>query len=173
MYAHRWHVLLAVLLLSPPHSLQSQSSDAALVMPRDLVAFATKERCAPIDSFFDRPGMVDPPFVYGWADGNRENSAAFWCQKQNSRSYVLMFKVRDAKLMSGCPTTIEWPNPPAGLSIEVRPTLSLSTFRDVADAKLPKPSGEVSNAKVIVNYYDGLTDVFYCYRGRWLVSSTE
>jgi len=26
---------------------------------------------------------------------------------------------------------------------------------------------------VIVNYYDGLTDVLYCYKGRWLVSSTD
>ncbi len=84
-----------------------------------------------------------------------------------------MFKVRNSELMAGCSTTIEWPNPPAGLSIEVRTSLSLSTFRDAADPKLPKFSGEVSNAKVIVNYYDGLTDVFYCYRGRWLVSSTE
>ncbi len=84
-----------------------------------------------------------------------------------------MFKVRDPKLMSGCATTIEWPDPPAGLSIEVRKSLSLSTFNDAADPKLPKSSGEVSNAKVIVNYYDGLTDIFYCYRGRWLVSSTE
>jgi hypothetical protein len=42
--------------------------------------------------------MVDPPFVDGWADGDRENSAAFWYQKQNSQSYELIFKVRDPKL---------------------------------------------------------------------------
>lgn len=173
MSIHRWHAFLAFLVLLPTCTMQSQSFVAPLAIPRDLAEFAMQTGCAPIDNFFDRPGMIDPPFVYGWAAGDRENSAAFWCQKQNSRSYELIFKVRDAKLMSGCATTIEWPNPPAGLSIEVRTSLSLSTFRDAADPKFAKPSGEVSNARVIVNYYDGLTDVFYCYKGRWLVSSTE
>ena len=171
----RWTALslLAFLVLLPSQNLQSQSSGEALVMPRDLIDFAAKNGCAPIRNFFDRPGMVDPPFVYGWAEGDREHSAAFWCQKQNSKSYELMFKVRDSKLMSGCPTSIDWPNPPAGLSVELRSTLSLNTFRDATDANVPKPSGEVKNARVIVNYYDGLTDVFFCHRGRWLVSSTE
>lgn len=84
-----------------------------------------------------------------------------------------MFKVLDPKLMSGYATTVEWPNPPAGLSVQVRPSLSLSTFRGATDPKLAKPSGEVTNARVIVNYYDGLTDVFYGYKARWIVSSTE
>jgi hypothetical protein len=165
-------VLLSLLLL-PPTSLQSQSHYAPLTMPLDLVDFARDNGCAQIDNFFDRPGMIDPPFVYGWAEGDRENSAAFWCQKQNARTYKLIFRVRDPKQMAGCATTIEWPNPPAGLSVEVRPSLSLSSFRDASDPKLPKPAGEVSNARVIVNYYDGLTDVFLCHKGRWLVSSTD
>jgi len=163
--------MFSVLVL--PCGVQSQSREGALVMPRDLVDFAHKSGCSPLDNFFDRPGMVDPPFVYGWAEGEREDSAAFWCRKQDSRPYKLMFKVRDPKLLSGCPAEIEWSNPPAGLSVEVRPTLSLSTFRDAADPKPPKAKGQISNARVIVNYYDGLTDVFLCYQGRWLVSSAE
>jgi len=173
MSAYRLHVLLTLVVLLSPWPLQSQSSDSPLVMPRDLVEFATKAGCAPIENFFERPGMVDPPFIYGWAEGDRQNSAAFWCQKPNARSYELMFKVRDSKLLAGCARAIEWQNPPAGLSIEIRPSLDLSTFRDAADTKLPKSSAQVSNAKVIVNYYDGLRDVFYCHEGRWLVSSTE
>ena len=171
----RWTALsvLAFSTLLPSQNLQSQSSGRPLVMPRDLIDFAQKKACDPISNFFDRPGMVDPPFVYGWADGGRENSTAFWCQKQNSKSYELMFKVRGSKLMSGCATSIDWPNPPAGLSVEIRPTLSLNTFRDAADAIAPKPSGEIQNARVIANYYDGLTDVFFCHKGRWIVSSTE
>lgn len=173
--AMRWPrcVLLVFSILLAPYSLQSQSRERPLIMPRDLIDFAIRNGCASIDNFFDRPGMMDPPFVYGWADGDRENSAALWCQNQDSKTYLLMFKVRDPKLMSGCATTVEWPNPPAGLSVAVRPSLSLGGFRDAADPKLPRPSGDVTNARVIVNYYDGLTDVFYCYRGRWLVSSTE
>jgi hypothetical protein len=173
MALSRWCFFLVLLAFLPPGSLHSQSSEAPLVMPRELVDFAAKNGCRAIGKFFDRPGMLDPPFIYGWAEGDRENSAAFWCQRQNSNSYRLMFKVRDPKLMSGCATMIEWTNLPAGLSVEVRPNLALNAFRDATDPKLTKPTGEVKNVRVIVNYYDGLTDVFYCHRGRWLVSSTE
>jgi hypothetical protein len=141
-------------------------------MPKELVDFGLQHGCLPIgDYFFQRPGMVDPPYAYGWLPGDRENSAVFWCTKEpNATTYQLMFKVRDPKQMAGCPTKIEWRNPPAGLSIEVRPSLNLDLFHDVNDSHLSRPTGVIQNARVIVNYYDGLTDVLYCYKGRWLVS---
>jgi len=66
--------------------------------------FRTRKRLYPIDNFFDRPGMVNAPFVYGWIPGDQE-SAVFWCRipATNTRKpYRLMFKPADPKLLSGC-----------------------------------------------------------------------
>jgi hypothetical protein len=35
------------------------------------------------------------------------------------------------------------------------------------------PPAVVQNATVLVSSYDGLTDRFLCYKGQWLVSSSE
>ena len=146
-----------------------------LVMPRELVDFAHANGCTPIDNFFERPGMVNPPYVYGWLSGDQENSVVFWCKKaeKNEKRYNLMFKVRDPKQLAGCPAIIEWSNPPGGLSIETWPHLALGDFRYLSAPKRAGPTSAVTNVKVIVNYYDGLTDVFYCYKGQWLVTSAE
>jgi hypothetical protein len=146
-----------------------------LVMPRELVEYSRTQGCAAIEDFYERPGMVNPPYAYGWAPGDPENSAVFWCKKEtkNDKSYVLMFKARDPKQLAGCPAAIEWQNPPAGLSIETRPRLPLTAFRHVTAPEKSGPPLVVRNARVVVNYYDGLTDVLYCHKGQWLVMSTE
>jgi hypothetical protein len=146
-----------------------------LVMPRELVDFAHANGCTPIDNFFERPGMVNPPYVYGWLSGDQEKSAVFWCKRaeKNDKPYILMFKARNPKQLAGCPAIVEWWNPPGGLSIETRRRLALRNFRYVTVPQRAGPASVVTNAKVIVNYYDGLTDVFYCYKGRWLVARTE
>lgn len=151
------------------------SSADTLVMPRELVDFARANGCAPIDDFFDRPGMINPPYVYGWLPGDPENSAVFWCKKteKDGKPYILMFKPADSKQLRGCPAVIEWGDPPGGLSIETRARLALVKFRYVNAPKRNGPSSVVTRARVLVNYYDGLSDVFYCYRGKWLVASTE
>jgi hypothetical protein len=66
-----------------------------LVMPRELVDFAHANGCTPIDNFFERPGMVNPPYVYGWLSGDQEKSAVFWCKRaeKNDKPYILMFNV--------------------------------------------------------------------------------
>jgi hypothetical protein len=148
---------------------------ATLVMPQDLVEFAHTKGCIPIDNFYDRPGMVNPPYVYGWLSGNPEESAVFWCQKaeKSEKPYKLVFKVREPKRMEGCPAIIEWWNPPGGLSVEVRSHLSLSDFRYVNEPKRAGPASTVLRARVIVDYYDGLMAIFYCYQGEWLVRSVD
>ena len=172
---------LLLTLFSSPASAQT------MVMPRDLVDFAIANGCTPIDDFFKRPGMINPPYVLldAWAPGaiaknavDRENvldSAAFWCRKtaKNPKPYSLMFKVADPKELSGCPAIIDWSRP-AGLSIETRRNLSLRDFHYVNEPQRSRPSGVVNNAKVIVNdNNDGLIDIFYCHQGQWLVSSFE
>jgi hypothetical protein len=151
-------------------------------MPRELVDFARANGCEPIDDFFERPGMVDPPYVYGWLPGDKENSAVFWCKRKDDRDnpYNLMFissaspeslSLANSKQSGGCPAVIEWWNPPAGLSIETRPRLPLSDFRYVTTPKRNGPRMVVPNAKVLVSSYDGVTSVFYCHKGQWLVAS--
>jgi hypothetical protein len=146
-----------------------------LVMPRELVDFAHANGCEQIDYFFARPGMVNPPYVYGWLPGDQEKSAVFWCEKTNKseKRYSLMFKPADPKKLEGCPAVIDWWNFPGGLSIEIRPNLALRDFRFVTAPTQAGPSVEVANARVLVDYYDGLTSLFYCYQGKWLFASTE
>jgi hypothetical protein len=143
-------------------------------MPRELVDFAQASGCAPIDNFFERPGMINPPYVYGWLPGDKENSAVFWCKKKekDGKPYTLMFMPADPKQLAGCPATIEWESFPAGLSIETRPRLALNTLNYVANGQAG-PALTVRNAQVLVNYYDGLTEVFFCFRGRWLFDSID
>lgn len=154
----------------------SRASDAeTLIMPQDLVDLAHAKGCDQINTFYDRPGMVNPPFVYGWLTGDPENSAAFWCKKtkESERPYILMLKTRDSKELAGCPATIEWWNPPGGLSIETRPNLSLANLRYVSAPQKHGPMTVIPKARVIVSYYDGLSDIFYCHEGRWFVGSAD
>jgi len=155
-----------------------------LVMPRELADFARANGCTPIDKFFDRPGMVNPPYVYGWLPGSDEDSAVFWCKKteKTDKPYNLMFTVRDLKShelrppdpeqLAGCPALIEYWNAPGGLSFETRRNLELRHFHNVTDPR-PRPGGPtnvVANARVIVDSYDGVGTTFYCYAGQWLVN---
>jgi len=139
-------------------------------VPRELVDYARSQGCAPVEDFYERPGMVNPPYVYGFAAGEPEDSAAFWCRKpeMSEKPYLLLLKVKDPSRLSGCPGRIEWWNYPKGLSIETRPSLKLSDFHFVGEPKRVGPMATISNARVIVGEYDGVEDVFVCHQGAWL-----
>jgi hypothetical protein len=145
-----------------------------LVMPRELVDFAHANGCAPIDDFYERPGMVSPPYPYGWLAGDPESSAVFWCKKleKSDRPYLLLIKATNANDLSGCPPKIDYWNGPAGLSIETRKRFSLSDFAYVAEPRRAGPAVVIPLAKVIVDYYDGLSSTFYCYKGQWFVDTS-
>jgi hypothetical protein len=147
----------------------------AIVMPRELVKASRANGCAPIENFYDRPGMINPPYAYGLLTGEPEGSAVFWCKKieRSDRPYLLMIKAANIGALAGCPTKIAWWNDPAGLSIEVRKSLSLKNFRYTAEPARNGPAVIVSLAKVIVNYYDGVSDIFYCHKGQWLFSESH
>jgi hypothetical protein len=177
----RYLVALTLCIL-PLLGVGGTTSAETLVMPRELVDFARANGCESIDDFFERPNMVDPPYVYGWLPGDKENSAVFWCKKkgESTKLYNLIFISRtspnlpslaDPKQLGGCPAIIEWHNSPRGLTIETRPRLPLSTFRYVSMPERTAPRSVVANAKVLVNYYDGVENVFYCHKGQWLVES--
>lgn len=164
-----------VMFLLLIHGLGKTSLADTLVMPREFVDFARANGCAAIDDFFERPGMVNPPFVYGWLPGDPQGSAVFWCKKtqKSDKPFYLMFKVNDPKQLAGCPAMADWWNPPGGLSIEIRPHLDLGGFHLLTAPKRLGPKSVVANARVILDYYDGLTSVFYCYQGQWLVFSQD
>ncbi|MGA7792580.1 MAG: hypothetical protein WCA19_06030 [Candidatus Acidiferrales bacterium] len=175
----RFGVCILLLTLFAP-----VSRPDTLVMPRELVDFAHAKGCTPIDNFFERPGMVNPPFVYGWLPGSDEDSAVFWCKKaeKTDKPYNLMLTVRDLKnhelkvpdqkQLAGCPAVIEYWNGPAGLSIETQGNLDLRYFRNVTEPR-PRsggPTNVVPNARVIASSYDGVRSLFFCYKGHWLIN---
>ena len=161
--------IFALSLISISTAFGTASADT-LVMPRELVDYARSQGCAPIEDFYERLGMVNPPYVYGFAGGEPEDSAALWCHKteKSDKPYLLLLKVSDPKKLAGCPARIEWWNYPKGLSIETRPSLKLSDFHFVAEPKRAGPMTTISNVRVIVGEYDGVEDVFVCHQGAWL-----
>ncbi len=158
-----------------------------LVMPRQLVDLALANHCTQIDGFFERPGMLKPPYVYGMLPGGTENGVVFWCKKKEEKSespYKLMFAVRGPndlnvdlatpKQLGGCPAVVEWWNGPSGLSIETRRNLRLRDFRYVNRPRQFGPAVVVASARVIVDdNSDGLVSIFLCYSGQWLVASFD
>lgn len=142
-------------------------------LPEELAELTRANGCAAIDDFFVRPGMVEPPYVYGVLSGAKEDSAAVWCRraKASEKPFLLLFK--DAKGAMSCPTKIEWWNYPGGLSLETESKVSLAEFRSAKDGKTKGPSVSIPKAVLLVNYYDGVSDQFYCHQGQWLVRSAH
>jgi len=167
---HRLHLLIYLVSSLVPASMAEGSSAATLVMPRDLVEFARSNRCAPLDDFFDRPGMVNPPYACGLLPGDEEDSAVLWCKKleASDKPYLLLIKVSNTTALLGCPARLDWWNPPGGLSIETRARISLGNFRYLGDPRR-SAAGSVARGRVIVSSYDGATEAFYCHKGEWLV----
>ncbi len=98
------------------------------LLPLELTIFAEKNSCKAIADFYDRPGMVDPPYVYGYLKGKKENSAIFWCRSINDENeYKLVIYSRTGKY-SGCSNVINSQNYPGGLSLIKNMNFSLSDF---------------------------------------------
>jgi hypothetical protein len=143
------------------------------IIPRELVEFAEKNGCAQVEDFFDTPGMINPPFVYGYLPGAKDKSAVFWCQtveKGERQLYlVLMFKEETTHEMARCPRRIRWENPPRGLDLYNNPRESLGEFVFL-DASTKRGPGNVRMThNAIRSEIDGVSEVLYCYQGRWLV----
>ncbi len=143
------------------------------LMPEDLLIFAGRNGCKQVDDFFkNRPGMLNPPYVYGYLSGSNENSAVFWCQvsKKDKRTFFLVILAKEViPKFSACPTKIEWHNYPGGLSIYKDKQTTLDGFVELADPNRRAPSGVKLMNNAILSHYDGVEALFYCYRGKWLV----
>ena len=108
-------------------------------LPKELLEIAKKNGCNEVMGFYDRPGMVNPAYVYGYLPGPEENSAAFWCEKKqgNKRLFFLMFMTRgDTREQMKCPDKIEWKITfPGGLSIWKGMNTTLEGFEYMDDSK--------------------------------------
>jgi len=133
-------------------------------LPSDLAAIATSIGCGPVPGFFDRPGRIDPPYIYGYRPGDRENSAAFWCYRQQDQTHLLVF-VREGRAVARIP----WSSLPGGLTLADEARLDLSQFRYVDDPQARGPSNVTTDYRPLVSECDGVSYTFYEYRGRWLV----
>jgi len=147
------------------------------IMPRDLVGVAREHGCGAVQRFFDRPGPIDPPYLYGYLPGEREESAAFWCQvtgKPNSYLLVFIDDRKDKADSTGrCPTALRWSHRPRGLSVTTERNVSLDGFRYVDDPSRRVQVGEHTDWAPIQDSYDGLATLFYCYKGRWVFNEID
>jgi hypothetical protein len=144
---------------------------SAQALPRDLQVEATRHHCAQVQDFFDRPGMVLPPYLYGVFPGDAENSAAFWCQRGEGarRQFILVFVTVSDHLPIECPDTLVWKGGfPRGLSLADRAHVPLTEFRTLSGVRLSAPPNATTDYAPLRDYYDGLERLFYCYRGEWV-----
>lgn len=149
-----------------------------LLIPEELNEIANANECSQIEAFYQRPGMVNPAHVYGYVSQDEWKSAAFWCKKKitSTKPYVLLFMFRedDAKHeLAKCPHQIEWADYPGGLSIYRDRKRTLDSFRYLDDRAKRGPKGARMKYNAIMSEYDGVAEIFYCFRGKWLVMGID
>ncbi len=142
-----------------------------LLIPEELHEFAKKNGCSPIEDFYERPGMLGPPYVYGYLPGPQKESAVLWCQRgeKDERTFFLLFMFENTQHeLARCPNKIEWKNSyPGGLSVYKDQETDLEEFVYHNPPHQRGPKRRMTN-NAIQNRYDGLGILFYCYQGEWL-----
>jgi len=143
------------------------------IMPIELSESARSHGCQEVSDFYkDRPGMLDPVYVYGYLSGRKENSAVFWCQaaREDKRTFFLVVYLKESKPSSfHCPAKVQWNNYPGGLSIYENRDTSLDGFVYLNQPSKRVPPGKKLTSNAIRSEYDGVETLFYCYKGEWLV----
>lgn len=166
-------IIVGLLLVAIPSA--DVEADVKYLMPRELVEHARVLGCLQIEDFFDLAGMIGPPYVYGYLPGHIEDSAAFWCEKNQDGTRRFFLAVVEGKRAQkntlGCPRLIAWHNRPGGLTIYRDPEETLEGFRyiDAPTEKAPPGRHVIHNA--IQSSRPGQSTTFYCDEGRWLVRS--
>lgn len=135
------------------------------ILPEPLRSVAAQKQCAEVSEFFNRPGLVDPPYVLGYLGRDRESSAAFWCTRPTAlEKYVLVI----VAAKNSCPDEISWQNYPGGLSVLRGARIPLSEFFYREDPRKKGPSGKYTSGPIIRSEYDGVGVLFFCHGGKWL-----
>ncbi len=137
-------------------------------LPQDLKGLADSLDCGPVPGFYDRPGMIEPAFVYGYVPGPKDSSAAFWCFRSGDKAYLLV-TMHGGRLSSH----FKWRNFPGGLSLADQEHLPLAQFRYVENPSTPGPTGVRTRYKPLRSEYDGVVELFYRHEGKWLVQMID
>ncbi len=143
-----------------------------LIMPKELVEVARNNGCSQVDDFYDRPGFLNPLYVNGYLPGAKENSVVLWCQVREGerRRFFLVVITHDKNHeLARCPGKIEWNNYPGGLEIYKDRRTTLEGFVYLKDPNKRVPSHLHLRNNAILSEYDGVTEMFYCLNGEWLV----
>lgn len=161
-------VLLSALALMGVASSRGAESDNQL--PQELRSLAAELGCGPVPGFYDRPGMVDPPYLYGYLPGEKEESAVFWCYREHEeKPYRLVFVESLGQGREGhVASTAAWRNYPGGLALYEEQKVPLSKFRFLDKPQEYGPEGKTTQYAPVQEYYDGTTTLFYQEGGRWL-----
>lgn len=145
-------------------------------LPAELKQIAKTQKCDIISEFYNRTGMVQPPYIYGVNKGLKANSAIFWCKNNSSKNiYKLVLVERDKsyvrfKISKSC-SPLEKKGLPGGLSIR-RKKIDLSKFFYYPKFDSKGPEGTVIT-QVVKSAYDGEGYLLYCYEGKWLFRTIE
>lgn len=161
---------------------QAMASGPLRVMPDHLVAFAEWNKCSQVLDFFERnKGPVDPPYVYGYTSekgvdsDDYYDSAVFWCQRNEKGKvdYLLTFQFKDSDHeLAKCPFQIEFEGFPEGLAVYRDRSLTLKGFTYLKDSNRKAPSNsKLKHNAIKVGY--GVSALFYCHNGEWLVLSRD
>lgn len=132
------------------------------VLPRDLARLAREDGCGPVHGFYNRPGMIEPPYVYGVIPGEREASVAFWCEGRGDREYFLMVGGVEGKR-----ATLRWPAFPGGLSLTEPGDWQLSSFQRVDRPEESGPALTLRSRRALTSSYDGIASLFLEHAGVW------
>jgi len=139
------------------------------VMPQDIVEKAKAKNCNQIANFYKRPGIVAPPYSY--LQNEKEGALVFWCERKINTSieYSLMIEGQSKNgSFSRCEQEIKTKNYPGGLSLKLIKETALSSFVYLKDPVRRGPKASLTKLS-IVSEYDGVSEIFYCHNGDWLV----
>ncbi len=148
------------------------ADDKILIMPKDLVEIAEKNGYEQVDDFYNLPSMLEPCYLYGYKEGDKENSAVFWVRKKDEkRRQVYLFFV--SRNFFHEPFSVDEILPSgkygSGLSFFQDPTMMLDEFRLLKDPNVNGPKEVHLSGKGIRQYYDGKTELLYKYNNQWYV----
>ena len=157
----------------------------------ELAEYAEAVGCQRVKNFYDRSGMVEPSYLYGYMPGwgmvpekERDKSVVFWCKKKGKdRVYQLVvgqkknkansFTLKESQKLAMCPAVMEWPEsvsaPPGGLSVGRKMGVPLRGFQFADLPGEPIPRGEFTDHQPLQSLYDGAGWYFYCHEGEWLM----
>lgn len=170
---HKWsHFLLSVIgvILLGSLGWVGICEAAEKYLPRELNTLAQQAKCDPVPGFFDRAGMINPPYIYGYAPGLEDDSAAFWCYKKDKKMNILMFTYKGKLATPGkCLPYVELKDRfPGGLSLSKERHIPLSNFLYWENPRKHGPTGRVTDYPAIIEEYDGVGHLLYCHEGKWL-----